>query len=174
MTREIVLVCCYRNKYRRHPRHFTWSCDTKYALSICDLKRLWLYVRIVLALVLSQLINSTLSCSRGHIMWMTYGNTGFDEFMKESLTRLPFSFVCTKSYVKGPRVTARWLTHCSVQTLKSFNWFLKIQEAASRTTASILGLFVLIWLHLLCWIQVWQWLFCFEKSFELKLTYSLQ
>ena len=40
-----------------------------------------------------------------------------------------------------------------------WNYSLKIQEAISRTTAVILGLFVLILINFSCWIQIWQWKF---------------
>ena len=38
--------------------------------------------------------------------------------------------------------------------LVHFLWFLC---AISKTTGPVLGLFVLIWKHFLCWIQIWQW-----------------
>ena len=47
--------------------------------------------------------------------------------------------------------------------------FAKIQGAISRTTAPIQGLLVLILVHFLCWIQIWQWNFkfwIFLKKFE--------
>ena len=39
-------------------------------------------------------------------------------------------------------------------------------RAVSRTTAPILSLFVLIWTHFLCLIQIWKWKFDFSKIFE--------
>ena len=50
------------------------------------------------------------------------------------------------------------------------NCFLAIYEAISRTTAPILGLFVLIWMHFSCWSEKRQWKFEFwsflGKKFE--------
>ena len=56
---------------------------------------------------------------------------------------------------------------------RSSNWeriFISIiiQEATSRTTEQILGLFVLIWMYFSCWIQIWQWKFKFWIFFDKK------
>ena len=49
------------------------------------------------------------------------------------------------------------------EKLKFQTIFLKFKRAISRTTASILGLFVLILMHFLWWIQMWQWKFELRK-----------
>ena len=35
----------------------------------------------------------------------------------------------------------------------------KFKRPISRTTEPILGLFILIWRHFSCWVQIWQWKF---------------
>ena len=47
-----------------------------------------------------------------------------------------------------------WSHHICVRKSWNFNYFLKIQKAISKTTAPILGLFVLIWMHFSCLIQI--------------------
>ena len=54
-----------------------------------------------------------------------------------------------------PAQASTW-TWWSKSNLK---YFLKSQRANSRTTELILGMFVLIWMHISCWIQIWQWKF---------------
>ena len=49
---------------------------------------------------------------------------------------------------------------------KNFTHFLQILGAISRTAEPTLGLFVLIWIHFSCWIQIWQWK-CKFKIFEM-------
>ena len=44
-------------------------------------------------------------------------------------------------------------TDLCAQKVEIFNYFLKIQGAISKTTAPILRLFVLIWMHFSYWIQ---------------------
>ena len=54
-----------------------------------------------------------------------------------------------------------WLQICLGKKLKFETIFLQFQGAVSRTTAPILGLFVLTWTCFLCWIQIWLWQFEF-------------
>ena len=43
-----------------------------------------------------------------------------------------------------------------IEKVEIWNYFLKIQWTISTTLTPILGLFVLILMHLSCWIQIWQ------------------
>ena len=53
-----------------------------------------------------------------------------------------------------------WLQFYYMQN--SWQHFLKA-VVISRTTWPILGMFVLIWVHFSCWIQIWPWKFEFHK-----------
>ena len=44
-------------------------------------------------------------------------------------------------------------------SLQNLTIFSQNHRAISRTTEPILGLFVLIWKHISCWIQIWRWAF---------------
>ena len=55
---------------------------------------------------------------------------------------------------------------CSIQKLKLDSVFSKSENAVSRTSEPILGLFVLIWMYFLCWIQIWQWKFEFWEFLQ--------
>ena len=65
--------------------------------------------------------------------------------------------------------------HATSFGFKNWHHFLKIMLAISRTTGPILGLFVLIWMHFSCWIQIWQWkceILKFCKKFEIVNMFS--
>ena len=51
----------------------------------------------------------------------------------------------------------------SKEMVEILKYFPQIQGAISITSEPILGLFVLIGMHLSCWIQIWQWKFEFWK-----------
>ena len=60
----------------------------------------------------------------------------------------PAGFQCRKKL--------KFDTIFQAQDLRNISW----------TTAPILGLFILIWMHFSCWIQIWQWKFEFWKFLE--------
>ena len=59
-----------------------------------------------------------------------------------------------------PEWLTRWLYICVMEIQKiEAKSLLKLKGAISRTTGPIIGLFVLISMNILCWIQIWQWKF---------------
>ena len=104
-------------------------------------------------------------------------------FIRESGSRnicmLVVLFVNESWYPSG------WICFCSLMLRPQFSltkfwiFFFQITLAFSRTTAPILGLFVLIWMHFSCWIQRWGmamkvWISTyFENKIEIVLLFIL-
>ena len=120
--------------------------------------------------------------SLNHFLWTLYVNTGFLRCVPSGYCdeHAGIKIYCTvllknwtvwfKSYLilKMSGIDGSFILYNNLlywcTNVENLKHFMKIQVTISRTTEAILGLFVLIWMHLSCWIQIWWWKFeIFEK-----------